>query len=339
MSGERDNTHLALCGFPELSLIWLLAGRGVPGGICDCPGTISTDSIGSPNVVGAGEADSSSVCRLMNAATLNSVMPYVLSLSRRKLALSLHPSWVNSSSFICFCRNLSMCCWSILDIVPTTLRGSSSSLSLLSSVTVSSQSSPSSSWSELARWLILFPIAIIISSNIFLASLVVNPTFPAFLISSCSCLIAASASPNLCLATAVSLSTWSSIHISFSSLLRKCVSLLSFTASIFLDRTLRNAPRARTIYTSRLLLPSFAWWYCRVEHFIDSLYLPARCGETFFFGALTIVVCVDYVVWRDVGCCMIWTIWGQATSFMSRLVRLINLNKSKSMLWSSLKLE
>jgi len=64
-----------------------------------------------------------------------------------------------------------------------------------------------------------------------------------------------------------------------------------------------------------------------VDQLVDFLYLPAGSGEKFFFGALTIVVCVDFVVGRDVGCCKIWTIWRQAASFMSRLVCLINLNK------------
>jgi hypothetical protein len=50
----------------------------------------------------------------------------------------------------------------------------------------------------------------------------------------------------------------------------------------------------------------------------------------FFFGALTIVVSMDFVVVRDVGCCKLWTIRRQAESFMSRFVRLLILNKEKS---------
>ena len=64
-----------------------------------------------------------------------------------------------------------------------------------------------------------------------------------------------------------------------------------------------------------------------MDRLVDLTYLPVGSGEKFFFGALTIVVCVDYVVGRDVGCCKIWTIWRQAASFMSRLVCLINMNK------------
>jgi len=67
-----------------------------------------------------------------------------------------------------------------------------------------------------------------------------------------------------------------------------------------------------------------------VERFIDLPYLPTGSGEKFFFEALTIVVCVDFVVVQDVGCCKIWTIWKQAASFMSRLARLLILNKAKS---------
>ena len=38
----------------------------------------------------------------------------------------------------------------------------------------------------------------------------------------------------------------------------------------------------------------------------------------------------------DVGCCKLWTIWRQAASFMSRLVRLLILNKAKSPSWLSI---
>ena len=62
---------------------------------------------------------------------------------------------------------------------------------------------------------------------------------------------------------------------------------------------------------------------------MDLPYLSARSGEMFIFGALTIVVCVDFVVGRDVGCCKLWTIWRQAASFMSRLVRLLIFEQSK----------
>jgi hypothetical protein len=39
------------CGFPELSLIWLLPGREVHCGICNIPGPMWRHSISSPNVV------------------------------------------------------------------------------------------------------------------------------------------------------------------------------------------------------------------------------------------------------------------------------------------------
>jgi len=63
---------------------------------------------------------------------------------------------------------------------------------------------------------------------------------------------------------------------------------------------------------------------------MDLPYLPAKSCERFFFGALTIVSCVDFVVGRDVGCCKIWTTRRQGKSYMSRFVCLINLNKAKS---------
>ena len=116
----------------------------------------------------------------------------------------------------------------------------------------------SSSSLELARSLRLFPIAFSISSNVFSGSLVVNPTFSTLLISSCFCLIAVSASSTCILATAVSLSTLSSMHCSFSPLLEMWVSRSFSATSFFLDRKPRNAPRARTLSASNPLLPSFA---------------------------------------------------------------------------------
>ena len=45
-----------------------------------------------------------------------------------------------------------------------------------------------------------------------------------------------------------------------------------------------------------------------MELFVDLPYVPAGGGaEWFFFGALTIGLCVDFVDGRDVGCCKIWT--------------------------------
>jgi len=71
------------CGFPKPSLIWLIPGREVPCGICVIPGRMSRNYITSQNVVRAGAATSSSVCSWITAGTLNSYMPYVLSLSRK----------------------------------------------------------------------------------------------------------------------------------------------------------------------------------------------------------------------------------------------------------------
>jgi hypothetical protein len=55
----------------------------------------------------------------------------------------------------------------------------------------------------------------------------------------------------------------------------------------------------------------------------------ARSGNKCFFGALTIVLCVDLVVGWDVGCCKIWTTWRQAEPSMLRLVHSIKLEQSK----------
>jgi hypothetical protein len=64
-----------------------------------------------------------------------------------------------------------------------------------------------------------------------------------------------------------------------------------------------------------------------VARLVDLPYLPAGSDEKFFFRALAIVVCADFVVGRDVGCCKIWTMLRQAASFMSRLVHLIKMNE------------
>jgi len=203
---------------------------------------------------------------------------------------------------MCFCRNLSMRCCTVLVIVPITQPCSSSSLSLPCSVSSSSSSSPSSPSSELGRPLRLSAIANSSSWNIFSGFLVVNPASSACVISSCSCWTAAAASPTRFLAPAVSLSTKSSIHFSFSSMLKKCVSGHFSAASFYLDNKLRNAPRARTLSASRQLLPSFAWWRRWFDRFVDFPFLPAGSGKKFSFRALTILVCVDCVVRRDVGC-------------------------------------
>ena len=150
--------------------------------------------------------------------------------------------------------------------------------------------------------------------------MVINPAFSAVSVSSCSCLIVVSATATRSRAPPVSLSISSSIHWSFSSWMKKCVSHHCSAASFFLDCKLQNAPRTRTLSASWPLLHSFAWWHCHMAHFVDLPYLPAGWGERIFFGALTIVVCVNFIVGWDVGCWKIWTIWRQAASFMSRLV-------------------
>jgi len=232
-----------------------------------------------------------------------------------------------------------MRCFTVIVIVPITQEGSSSLLSLPCSVSSSSSSSPSSPSLEHARSLRLSPIPTSISAIVFSGFLNVNPVSSACIISSCSCWTAASASWTRFLAPAVSLSTKFSIHFYFSWSLKKCVSRRFSAASFFLDLKLRNAPRARTLSASKLLLPSFAWWRRWVDRFVDLLYLRTGSGEMFFFGALTIVVCVDCVVRRDVGCCKLWTIWRQAASFISKLVRLLILNKAKSSSWLSINQE
>jgi len=62
---------------------------------------------------------------------------------------------------------------------------------------------------------------------------------------------------------------------------------------------------------------------------------PPEVGNV-LFGALTIVVCVDFLLGQDVGCCKLWTIWRQAASFMPMLIRLIILNNAKSPFWLSI---
>jgi len=126
---------------------------------------------------------------------------------------------------------------------------------------------------------------------------------------------------------------------SLSWLLKKCVTRRFSATSIFLNHKPRKAPRARTHSASKPRLLSFAWWHHWVDSFVDLPYLPAWSGEIFFLRALTIVVCVDFVVGRDVACCTIWTIWRQDASFKSRLVCLIILNQAKSAFWLSINWE
>jgi len=230
-----------------------------------------------------------------------------------------------------------MCWCTVLVIGPITLPGSSSSLSWPCSVSWSSSSSRSSQASELARSLQLSPLATIISFYVLSGCQLVNSALSAFLVSSRCCWTAASVSSTSILAPAVSLSTESTIHVCFSSLLMRCVSRRHSATSYCLDHKLDNAPWARTPSAGKSLMPLFAWWYRWVDRFVELPYVPGGSSEKCIFRSLTMFVCVDFVVGRDVGCCKIWTIWRRGASFMSRLVRLLILNKPKTQFWLSLK--
>jgi len=142
------------------------------------------------------------------AGTIISAVPYCMSVSRKLSDVSPHPGFVSPSNLICYFRKLSMWCWTVLEIVPITQPGSSSSLSLPSSVSSSTSSSaPSSTSLQLPRSLRLSPIAFNISLNVFSGFLVVDLAFSAYLISSCYCIIAVSASSTRLLRPAVSRST------------------------------------------------------------------------------------------------------------------------------------
>jgi len=141
------------------------------------------------------------------------------------------------------------------------------------------------------------------------------------------------------LAIAVLRSVYSWIHFSFSLLLKKCVSCLVSTASFFLDHRLHNASRARTLSACKQHFPSFAGCRHLVDRFVDLLNLLTGNGEMFFLWALTIVSCIYFVVGQDVGCCKRWTTWRKAVAFMSRLLWLINWNKTYSAYWLSIHLE
>ena len=75
MLAENDILFLFEGGFPDASLIWLLPCHDVPGGIGNIPGTLSTDSIRTPNVVGAGAATNSFGCGSTTATIFNWVLP------------------------------------------------------------------------------------------------------------------------------------------------------------------------------------------------------------------------------------------------------------------------
>jgi len=194
VAGARRDILVVGCCIPEPSWIWQHTGWEVLCGICNGPGIISRHSICSPNVVGASAAATSSGRYLTTCGTLQSDMPYFLSVFLTFLAASSHPGCVNWSIVIYFCRNLSMRCCSMLDSVPITHPGSSSSLIFPCSVPSSSSSSPSSPLSDLARSLRLSPITTIISWSVLSGSMYLNPTFSAFLVSSCSCWTAGSGS-------------------------------------------------------------------------------------------------------------------------------------------------
>ena len=145
----------------------------------------------------------------------------------------------------------------------------------------------------------------------------------------------------LCVLNSLSCHCGLSIHIIldsclFCSLFKMYVFRLFSVGSFFLDRKLRNAPNAPTISASKQLLHLLCWCCSHVHWFVELPYLPAGSGKSFFFGALTILSCVDLVVGREVECSKIWTTWRQGASYMSRLVDLINLNKAKSVFWPSL---
>jgi hypothetical protein len=167
-----------------------------------------------------------------------------------------------------------MQCCSVLQIVPITLPGSSSSLSVPSSVSSSSSSSSSPSYSsmELAR--------ILRQSAKHSTSL--QTLFRATLAVVISRIISVSMSWTRFLATPVSISTQFLTHFSFSPLLKLCSSCHFSTTSFFLDRKLCNASLVQTLSDSKPLLPSFAWWHRHVDIFVQLLYLPTGSGEKFF---------------------------------------------------------
>jgi len=130
----RDAAHLWNCRFLEHSSRRLLHGQGVPCSICYFLEMISGGSIHSPNVVRAGGATPISVCGSTTAGTFILGVLYMLSLSRKEYGPSPQPSCGNSSRFICFSLKLYICCCPVLEHVPITQLGLSSSLSLTSSV-------------------------------------------------------------------------------------------------------------------------------------------------------------------------------------------------------------
>jgi len=131
----------------------------------------------------------------------------------------------------------SIWCCKVLQIMPITQPGLSSSFSLACSASTSLWflSSVFTVSSGLARSFRLSRIALNISSNVISAFLVVNPAFSAFLLSSSFGCIAVSACLHRFLATVVPLFTEASIYYSFSLSLTQCVSHCFTSASILLD--------------------------------------------------------------------------------------------------------
>jgi len=160
-SGERTGMNLCLCGSSEPSLIWPLSGWEVTASICDCLRMISRVCLCSLNVVAEDVSAVKSIWSLTTTGTFNLAVPYFPSLSGKSLAASPHPRWVNWSSLNNLCQKLAMRWCTVLEIVPITQPGSSSSLSVPSSVFSSSCSisSPSCSSLELASSLRLCLIA------------------------------------------------------------------------------------------------------------------------------------------------------------------------------------
>jgi len=105
--------------------------------------------------------------------------------------------------------------------------------------------------------------------------------------------------------------------------------------SIIIDHKLRNAPNPQMLSASKPLSAWFTSWHHCVDRYVNFLYVPTRSGKKLFFVALTIVSWVNFVVGQDVWCCKIWTTCRQAVSFMSRLVRVINLNTARPAFWLS----
>jgi len=268
------------------------------------------DPISSPNVAALGFVVSSHSCSVTTARNFSSVGPCILSLSLKLSVTSPHSGFVNWSRFICLSRDHSMYCCTIFNIGPITQPVASSSQWM--HCAVCSSSSTLSSSSKLAWSLRIFLITSYICPNDCPGSRNVNLPHSTLLISHCSWLIDDSQSSTPILTPAVSLSTSSSIHFSLTFLVNMLDSCYIFAAGFSLNRKLCNALRARTGWASKLVLPSFAWWRCRVHRWADQTYLPAGSGEKFIFGTLTIGVCVDFVVAQEVGCCKSWMLCWQA---------------------------